>query len=192
MSTYNSLLLLSSLSLVSASPLYIISPPKNILKRTLTTGTKAGLGIGIAVAAILLVLIVTFFIIHFRHVSARKREQSALVKEKPLHSNGSVASSEFGASTDPQPITGGIPRRSKSVKDRLMGPLYRGSTIDLMPMPRQAKLADDRSMKGMSALEEEMNQYGDYLNKPWVKPEGGRSPIPSFSSKRATRMMMMM
>jgi hypothetical protein len=77
-----------------------------------------------------------------------------------------------------------MPRRNKSVKDRLMGPLYRGSTIDLMPIPKPTFNPNRSSTM--------TTQSGEtpFISKPWAGGES--SPRPSFSSKRATRMMMMM
>lgn len=86
-----------------------------------------------------------------------------------------------------------LPKRQKSVKDRLMGPLYRDSTINMIPMPPNAKFNTYTDAKRQSALNHLESQDGqeNFLDKPWSK-SGNRTPIPSFSSKRATRMMMMM
>lgn len=148
------------------------------------TGAKAGLGVGIAVAAILLIGLVTFFAIHIRrsrHLAAINKERAILAGEK--NADGSDKQDKFAATP---PEKSAVPRRNKSVKDRLMGPLYRGSTIDLMPIPK-AHMNQNRS----STMT--MGDNGDgqpFLHKPWAGGES--SPRPSFSSKRATRMMMMM
>jgi hypothetical protein len=149
------------------------------------------MGIGIAVAALLTVGVVIFLIVHFRrsrHIAAINKERAILAGEK--NKDGSDKPDKFA----PDPAVSAIPRRTKSVKDRLMGPLYRGSTIDMLPMPNRAKLAGQNSNRGSTATMEGAhwdNVDGQpFLHKPWAGGES--SPRPSFSSKRATRMMMMM
>lgn len=154
-----------------------------LLKRNMTAGAQAGLGIGIAVAVIIVALIITFFILHMRRRArneALNRERAILAGEK--NTDGTDKVDKFA----PEPQISAIPRRNKSVKDRLMGPLYRESMY--MPsLPNRAKLAG-----GNSNRQSTMTANGDetFLNKPWTGGES--SPRPSFSSKRATRMMMMM
>ncbi|KEF59462.1 uncharacterized protein A1O9_04306 [Exophiala aquamarina CBS 119918] len=157
------------------------------------TGAKAGLGIGIAVAAILVVGLVIFFVIHFRrskHLAAINKERAILAGEK--NEDGSDKPDKFAPPPE-KPATGatGMPRRTKSVKDRLMGPLYRGSTIDLMPLPKARTNNPNRSSTATMEGAHWDNVDGQpFLHKPWANGES--SPRPSFSSKRATRMMMMM
>jgi len=158
------------------------------------TGAKAGLGIGIAVAAILVVGLLVFFAIHFRrarHLAAINKERAILAGEK--NQDGSDKEDKFAPPPE-KPAAGattGMPRRTKSVKDRLMGPLYRGSTIDLMPLPKARTNNPNRSSTATMEGAHWDNVDGQpFLHKPWANGES--SPRPSFSSKRATRMMMMM
>ncbi|KAJ9609036.1 hypothetical protein H2200_006807 [Cladophialophora chaetospira] len=157
------------------------APLSHLYKRELGTGAKAGLGIGIALVAMTLVAIIIFFIVHFRrkaHLSKINEERAILAGEK--NADGSDKPDKFA----PEP-SAGLPRRQKSVKDRLMGPLYRGSTIDMIPLP--PKIHNPNRDSTLST------QSGDasFISKPWAK-DGENSPRASFSSKRATRMMMMM
>ncbi|KAL6249825.1 hypothetical protein RBB50_003681 [Rhinocladiella similis] len=157
-------------------------PVSHLYKRDMSTGAKAGLGVGIAVAAVLVILMITFFAIHLRrsrHLARINQERAILSGEK--NTDGSDKPDKFAPEP---PKAGGIPKRNKSVKDRLMGPMYRGSTIDLMPVPRAHMNGENRQ----STLT--LGDGDSFINKPWAK--GDSSPRPSFSSKRATRMMMMM
>jgi hypothetical protein len=162
----------------AAIPSTQAAPLSHLYKRELGTGAKAGLGVGIAVIAILVVGLIIFFAVHFRrraHLAAMNKERAILAGEK--NSDGSDKPDPFA----PTPAAG-MPRRNKSVKDRLMGPLYRGSTIDLMPIPKPAFNPNRSSTMTTQSGE------APFLSKPWAE----NSPRPSFSSKRATRMMMMM
>ncbi|KIW72890.1 hypothetical protein PV04_01051 [Phialophora macrospora] len=168
--------------LLAALPSTHAAPLSHLYKREISTGAKAGLGVGIAVIAIIVIGLVAFFIIHFRrrvHLSALNKERAILAGEK--NQDGSDKPDKFAENAPAAPA---IPRRNKSVKDRLMGPLYRGSTIDLMPIPKPTFNPNRSSTM--------TTQSGDvpFLSKPWAGGES--SPRPSFSSKRATRMMMMM
>ncbi|EXJ64617.1 hypothetical protein A1O7_00954 [Cladophialophora yegresii CBS 114405] len=168
--------------LLAALPSTQAAPLSHLYKREISTGAKAGLGVGIAVIAIILIGLIAFFVIHFRrraHLATINQERAILAGEK--NQDGTDKPDKFA----PPPTTNsGMPRRNKSVKDRLMGPLYRGSTIDLMPIPKPAFNPNRSSTM--------TTQSGDaaFLSKPWAGGES--SPRPSFSSKRATRMMMMM
>jgi hypothetical protein len=163
----------------SASPL-----PTSLLKRQLSSGATAGLGIGIAIVIIVIIVACTFFWLNGRrekHNDQINKERAILSGEK--NADGTDKYDKFSA----QAVDSGAPRRNKSVKDRLMGPLYRGSMIDLPPIPPKAKI-------GASGLNRQstmtVSDGESFLNKPWTGTEN--SPRPSFSSKRATRMMMMM
>ena len=150
------------------------------------TGATVGLAVGVAVAAILVIGIVSLLIFHLRrsrHLAAINKERAILAGEK--NADGTDKPDKFV----PKPQDGGLQvpqtslKRNKSVKEHLMGPLYRGSTIELpQRMPntngsyRDSAVVDD-GVDGMPLV-----------NKPWAES----SPRPSFSSKRATRMMMMM
>jgi len=166
----------------------LASPISHLNKRDMSTGAKAGLGIGIAVAAVLFLCILTFFIVHIRrsrHLAVLNKERAILAGEK--NKDGSDKPDKFVPNPNDKST---MPRRNKSVKDRLMGPLYRGSTIDLMPVPK-AHLNGNRDSKATLEGAHWDNVDGQpFLHKPWANGES--SPRPSFSSKRATRMMMMM
>lgn len=183
-STKNYAASLSLLSILitqaSASPL-----PISFTKRQLTSGASAGLGIGIAIVVIAIAVGCTFFWLSRRreaHNEQINKERAILAGEK--NADGSDKFDKFSA----EPVVTAMPRRNKSVKDRLMGPLYRGSMIEMPPMPPKAKI-------GASGLNRQstmtVNDGDSFLNKPWAN-ENNNSPRPSFSSKRATRMMMMM
>jgi hypothetical protein len=180
--------LATTLMLLAASGSFTYAAPMSLHlhKREMGTGAKAGLGVGIAVLVILVLGLITFFIIHFRrsrHLSAINKERAILAGEK--NQDGSDKPDKFAP--EPQVQQPAI-RRNKSVKDRLMGPLYRGSTIDLMPMPPKIRTNPNRS----STLTVDSSMDGQLgFVKPWAN-SGEDSPRASFSSKRATRMMMMM
>lgn len=89
----------------------------------------------------------------------------------------------------PEPQVSTIPRRNKSVKDRLMGPLYRESMY-MPPLPNRAKLAGGNGNRQSTMTIGGEDKRDSFLNRAWTG--GENSPRPSFSSKRATRMMMMM
>jgi hypothetical protein len=156
-------------------------PMTSLVKRAssgMSVGAKAGMGIGIAVAALLLILVSVLFALHLRRRSRNAnldRERAILAGEK--NPDGTDKIDKFA----PQPTTN--MRRNKSVKDRLMGPLYRGSTIEL---PQRAANRDSN----LSQIHWDQQDGQPILHKPWAR--GDSSPRPSFSSKRATRMMMMM
>lgn len=155
-----------------------------LIKREMATGAKAGMGVGIAVAVIAVVGIVVFLIMHFRrasHIKMINQERAVLAGEK--NADGSDKEDKFA----PEPQVAAIPRRNKSIKDRMMGPLYRGSVIDLHPLPK-AKIPSERANRQSTMT---LGDNESFMNKPWAK-DGENSPRPSFSSKRATRMMMMM
>ncbi|KIW78095.1 hypothetical protein Z517_07928 [Fonsecaea pedrosoi CBS 271.37] len=166
----------------------LASPISHLHKRDMSTGAKAGLGVGLAVVAIIVIGLFAFFIIHFRrsrHLAALNKERAILAGEK--NQDGSDKPDKF---VENPPEKSAMPRRNKSVKDRLMGPLYRGSTIDLMPIPK-AHYNANRSSTATTQTAHWDNVDGQpFLHKPWAGGES--SPRPSFSSKRATRMMMMM
>ncbi|KIX05884.1 uncharacterized protein Z518_03857 [Rhinocladiella mackenziei CBS 650.93] len=180
---YAFLILLAALPSISMA-----SPVSHLYKRDMTTGAKAGLGVGVAVAAILVIGLITFFAIHFRrsrHLAKMNQERAILAGEK--NKDGSDKVDKFA----PAPDQSAMPRRNKSVKDRLMGPLYRGSTIDLMPVPKAHLGNQNRSSTAtVEGAHWDSVDGQPFLHKPWANGES--SPRPSFSSKRATRMMMMM
>lgn len=193
MSHSSASVLLLSVLLTALPSTVIASPLPHVFKRDMGTGAKAGLGIGIAVAAILAIGLMVFFVVHFRrarHLAAVNKERAILAGEK--NKDGSDKPDMFAPPPE-KPATGatGMPRRTKSVKDRLMGPLYRGSTIDLMPLPKARTNNPNRgSTATMEGAHWDSVDGQPFLHKPWANGES--SPRPSFSSKRATRMMMMM
>ncbi|RMZ75010.1 hypothetical protein DV737_g5516, partial [Chaetothyriales sp. CBS 132003] len=135
-----------------------------ILSKRMTEGATAGMGIGIAVAAVLLLLVVIFLVIHFR----RSSHISSINRERAI-----LAGEKNADGSDK---------------------VDRGSTIDLIPMPNRARLASSQSGGGnrSSTLTLETGPDGQPIGgfRPWTASEN--SPRASFSSKRATRMMMMM
>lgn len=194
------LLILSLTASTLAIPLPSTSSLNILSKRGRSTGATVGLAVGIAVAALLALAILTFLIFHFRrshHLAALNRERAILAGEK--NPDGSAKADKFASrstkqstnSTNPpnnsqQPGDGGVQRpqnalkRNKSVKDRLMGPLYRGSTIELPNRPGMGSRDSVAVEEGPDGM--------PLVSKPWAD----NSPRPSFSSRRATRMMMMM
>ena len=179
---------MSSVYPSAVAALLLAAVPVNalpLIKREMGTGAKAGMGVGIAVAAILVVGFIIFLIVHFRrvfHIKKINQERAILAGEK--NTDGSDKVDKLA----PEPQVSSIPRRQKSVKDRLMGPLYRGSVIDLHPLPK-AKIPGSNSNR-QSTMTLEGGDDQAFLHKPFAA--GENSPRPSFSSKRATRMMMMM
>lgn len=178
MKHYAAVLLYTFFQSASASPI-----PSTISKRALTGGAKAGLGIAIAIIVIGLIVGAVFFVLSRRrkaHNDSINRERAILAGEK--NADGSDKVDKFA----PEPEISAMPRRNKSVKDRLMGPLYRGSMIEMPPVPSRARVNGGGSNRQSTMTLGD----GEFLNKPWTAQEN--SPRPSFSSKRATRMMMMM
>jgi hypothetical protein len=154
-----------------------------LTKRELTTGALAGLAVGIAIAGLLLLGVVVFFIFHFRrrrHLAALNLERAILAGEK--NKDGSDKVDKFAPES--QKPAANL-KRNKSVKDRLMGPLYRGSTIELPTRTQNGE--NPRDSAGPNANWTDIDGQ-PLVHKPWAES----SPRPSFSSKRATRMMMMM
>lgn len=171
------LLLYTLLQTASATPI-----PVTLSKRALKSGAKTGLGIAIAIVVVAIIVGVTFLLVNRRrraHNAEINRERAILAGEK--NADGSDKVDKFA----PEPQISAMPRRNKSVKDRLMGPLYRGSMIEMPPVPSKAKIGGGSNRQSTMTLGD-----ADFLNKPWTAQEN--SPRPSFSSKRATRMMMMM
>lgn len=164
----------------SASPL-----PLSLTKRDLSSGATAGIGIGIAIVIIAIAVGCTFFWLARQrdaHNAQINKERAVLAGEK--NADGTNKYDKFSA----QPVEESMPKRNKSVKDRLMGPLYRGSMINLPPIPPKAKIGASGLNRQSTMTVGEGND--SWLNRPWTATQN--SPRPSFSSKRATRMMMMM
>lgn len=137
---------------------------KHLTRRKLTSGAKAGIGVGVALATVIAIGVAIFFIVRRRrtkHLADIEEERAKYAGEKKKE--------------EPK-----IPKRNKSIKDRLKGPLYQ----EAFEMP-PAKMKED----GTPASPSWDAVDGQPLNhKPWAES----SPRPSFSSKRGTRMMMMM
>lgn len=177
MNQYAALILYTFIRTTSATPI-----PATLSKRALTSGAKTGLGIVIAIVVVAIIVGITFLFVSRRrkaHNNAINQERAILAGEK--NADGSDKADKFAA----EPQISAMPRRNKSVKDRLMGPLYRGSMIEMPPVPPRAKIGGGSNRASTMTMSD-----SDYLNKPWTAQEN--SPRPSFSSKRATRMMMMM
>lgn len=140
---------------------------KHLARRKLASGAKAGIGIAIALAAVIAIGIIVFVIVRRRraqHLDDIEKERAKLAGEKK----------------EEEPKS--LPKRNKSIKDRLKGPLYQ-DTFDMPPV--KPKLKED----GTPGSPQWDDVDGQGLNhKPWAES----SPRPSFSSRRGTRMMMMM
>jgi hypothetical protein len=138
---------------------------KHLTRRKLTSGAKAGIGVAVAVAALIAIGVAIFVIV--RH---RRAKHLASIEEERAKCAGEKKKNE-----EPK-----VPKRNKSIKDRLKGPLYH----DAFEMPPTKMNAD-----GTPASPHWDDVDGQPLNhKPWAES----SPRPSFSSRRGTRMMMMM
>jgi hypothetical protein len=141
---------------------------KRLARRKLTSGARAGVGIAIALVALIAIGIAVFIIVRRRrakHLGDIEQERAKWAGEKKK---------------EEEPKS--VPKRNKSIKDRLKGPLYQ----EPFEMPRaKPKLKED----GTPESPHWDDVDGQPLNhKPWAES----SPRPSFSSKRGTRMMMMM
>jgi hypothetical protein len=139
---------------------------KHLARRKLTSGAQAGIGVAVALIALIAIGIAVFVIVRRRrakHLADIEQERAKWAGEKKKEE-------------EPKPI----PKRNKSIKDRLKGPLYQ----EAFEMP-VAKVKED----GTPGSPHWDDVDGQPLNhKPWAES----SPRPSFSSKRGTRMMMMM
>ena len=128
---------------------------KHLTRRKLTSGAKAGIGVAIALAAVIAIGVAIFFI-----VRRRRAKRLADIEEERAKYAGEKKKEE------PK-----IPKRNKSIKDRLKGPLYQ-EAFEMPPAGLHSDAVDDQPLN----------------HKPWAES----SPRPSFSSRRGTRMMMMM
>jgi hypothetical protein len=137
---------------------------KHLTRRKLTSGAKAGIGVAVALVALIAIGVAIFVIVRRR----RTKHLANIEEERAKHA---------GEKKKEEPK---IPKRNKSIKDRLKGPLYQ----EAFEMP-PAKMNED----GTPAVPHWDDVDGQPLNhKPWAES----SPRPSFSSRRGTRMMMMM
>jgi hypothetical protein len=127
---------------------------KHLTRRKLTSGAKAGIGVAIALVAVIAIGVAIFFIVRRR----RAKHLADIEEERAKHAGEKKE--------EPK-----IPKRNKSIKDRLKGPLYQ-ETFEMPPAGPHVDAVDGQPL----------------THKPWVES----SPRPSFSSKRGTRMMMMM
>ena len=173
--------------LTAASPLYQHS------KRSTSTGARAGMGIGIAILALLVIgaaIYVAYKIRRRNHLTAMNKERAILAGEK--NKDGSDKVDKYAPPTQnginlqvPSATAKPEIKRNKSIRDRLMQPIYRNSTVIELP-----DRVDDRTKKEAEAQAHWDTEAGRPLTqKPWADES---SPRPSFSSKRATRMMMFM
>jgi len=130
-----------------------------LMPRKLSTGAQAGIAVACALFVIALVGFLTFFLFRrhrAKHLAAIEDERARLANEKK--SEKKKSENTDGAKP--------LPKRNKSIKDRLKGPLYN----DDLEMP-----PTDISVQPLP-------------HKPWAES----SPRPSFSSRRGTKLMMMM
>jgi len=142
---------------------------KHLARRKFSTGAQAGIGIAVALVGVIAIGIAVFFIVRRRrekHLADIEQERAKWAGEKKKEEEEEKAKA--------------IPKRNKSLKDRLKGPLYQ----EPFEMPPTKLKAD-----GTPGSPHWDDVDGQPLNhKPWAES----SPRPSFSSKRGTRMMMMM
>jgi len=140
---------------------------RHLARRKLTSGAQAGIGVAVAIVGLVVIGIAVFFFLRRRrakHLADIEEERAKFAGEKKKE-------------VDPKPV----PKRNKSIKDRLKGPLYQ-DTFE-MP-PAKPKLKEDGAPESPK-----WDVDGQPMpHKPWAES----SPRPSFSSKRGTRMMMMM
>ena len=141
---------------------------RHLARRKLSSGAQAGIGVAVAIVGLVAIGIAVFFFMRRRrakHLADIEQERAKYAGEKKKEAEPKA-----------------IPKRNKSIKDRLKGPLYQEAFE--MP-PAKPKLNED----GTPASPHWDDVDGQPLNhKPWAES----SPRPSFSSKRGTRMMMMM
>jgi hypothetical protein len=142
---------------------FSLTSTTHLTRRTLTTGAKAGLGVGVAAASLLLLALLAFVIYHFR----RQRHLAAIEQARAQLAGEKKTEEQRPAM-----------KRNKSIKDRLKGPLYQEPFE--MPPTGGAKPGEGRNWTDVDGQ--------PLTHKPWMES----SPRPSFSSKRGTRMMMMM
>jgi hypothetical protein len=128
---------------------------KHLTRRKLTSGAKAGIGVAVALAAVIAIGVAIFFIVRRR----RAKHLADIEEERAKHA---------GEKKKEEPK---VPKRNKSIKDRLKGPLYQ-EAFEMPPAGPHLDAVDGQPLN----------------HKPWAES----SPRPSFSSKRGTRMMMMM
>jgi hypothetical protein len=140
---------------------------KHLARRKLTTGAQAGIGVVVALVGLIAIGIAVFVLVRRRrsmHLADIEQERAKWAGEKKKEEEESKP----------------LPKRNKSIKDRLKGPLYQ----EAFEMP-PAKPKED----GTPGSPHWDDVNGQPLNhKPWAES----SPRPSFSSRRGTRMMMMM
>src|SRR3954469_17296055 len=99
---------------------------KHLTRRKLTYGAKAGIGVAIALVAVIAIGVAIFFIVRRRranHIADIEEERAKYAGEKK---------------EEPK-----IPKRNKSIKDRLKGPLYQ----EAFEMP-PAKMNEDGTPAG--------------------------------------------
>jgi len=140
----------------------------HLARRSLSSGASAGIGIAIALVVLIAIGIIVFLGLRRRrakHLAEIEAERSKWAGEKKK---------------EEQPI----PKRNKSIKDRLKGPLYQ-EAFEMPTTNPKMKMAADGT-PGSPHWEDVDGQ--PLTHKPWAES----SPRPSFSSKRGTRMMMMM
>lgn len=202
LSSFSILSLLLHLDVASAHP-------TSISKRStgLTRGATAGLAIGIAVGGILLTVVVVFLFIHLRsraRTTTTNRTRGIPSHEKHHSTATTIAndnvtsqSHEVWVTADgkqaSQPTTS-LPRRKKSLKDHLMGPLYQDSQTNLPDIPLPTHIRRSRMMKGANTSAGQVDKSDEQLEEEFIGAGGSgqRNTVQSFSSRRATRLMMLM
>jgi len=139
---------------------------RHLTRRKLSSGAQAGIGVAVAIVGLIAIGLAVFYILRRR----RAKHLADIEEERVKHAG------EKKEEAKP------IPKRTKSIKDHLKGPLYQEAFE--MPPAKSGLNAD-----GTPANPHWVDIDGQPLNhKPWAES----SPRPSFSSRRGTRMMMMM
>ncbi len=143
----------------------------HLARRSLSTGASAGIGIAIALIVLIVIGVIVF-------VGLKKRRAKHLAEIEAERAKWA------GEKKKEEPP---MPKRNKSIKDRLKGPLYQESFE--MPQTKNRQMRASMATDGTPGSPHWEDVDGQPLtHKPWAES----SPRPSFSSKRGTRIMMMM
>ena len=152
---------------------------RSLTRRHLSSGASAGIGIAVAVVGLALIGAVVYFL-----VQRRRNGHLAEIEHERAKYAGELKQKKEAEAEKPKPKPTGV-KRNKSIKDRLKGPLYQEAYE--MP-PRVPGQEGEEGVEPGSPHWDEVDGQ-PLTHKPWAKES---SPRPSFSSKRGTRMMMMM
>ena len=150
---------------------------RSLTRRHLSSGASAGIGVAVAVVGLALIGAVVYFLIQRRrkaHLAEIEHERAKYAGELKHKKEAEVEKPK------PKPSV----KRNKSIKDRLKGPLYQ-EAYEMPPrVPGEEGEGGEPGSPHWDAVDGQ-----PLTHKPWANES---SPRPSFSSKRGTRMMMMM